>query len=209
MKMPFDVKTAKRVIAVRNLSSFEKVGKLCMKLHSGDLVFFLPDLDDPQCAYKGMRKPQLFAKRTAPRDKLRSWWENAWMHYQEREMYPDPFSKIYEGVQKKVLDGYDIDHVFPVCWAAKKQFEYVLLEPVPLSANRSAGGGIEKTAAQTKNAELLQKYVDIDIFNDCAYLTAASISKLLGVSSGRSADGYPGLAHIIEDIKILQALLAY
>jgi len=185
---------AKLLIAVRHRGAFGLMGEVALELRGGDLVFFRPALDDPGVAYKGMRPVDLFARRSV-RDNLRATWEGAWLELQERT--------------RPVPAGWDVDHVFPVCWAEAKGFDYVLLTPIPPTPNRSAGAGLEKTAARKENEQLLARYVEVDVAGDWAYLTAAAVAKLVGIAPGPASQGYPGLAQIKPDLEALQALLGY
>jgi hypothetical protein len=192
--MSFIPGRAKRLIAVRNQDAFKKIGDIELGLKNGDLLFFRPSLDDLTVPYKGMRQVSLFARCTV-RSNLRGAWESAW--------------QMLQGRAQSVPAGWDIDHVFPVCWARAKGFEYVLLTPVPHPSNRSAGAGVEKTAARMGNEQLLARYVDVDVAGNYAYLNPVSIAKLLGVAPGPAAARYPGLEKIKRDLKALQALLGY
>lgn len=184
---------ARRLIAVRHRRAFEQIGDIVLALRGGDLLLFRPAMDEPNVAYKGMRQVYLFARRTV-RSNLRNIWENAW--------------QTLEGRVRPVPSGWDVDHVFPVCWAEARGFEYVLLTPVPNTPNRSAGAGLEKTAAQKENEQLLAQYVDVDVHGNYAYLTSAAIAKLMGIAPGPRAKQYPGLEKIKPDLEALQALLA-
>ena len=183
-----------RLIAVRDHKAFTRIGDIELELNDGDVLFFRPALDDPNVAYKGMRPLYLFSRRTVRSD-LRNTWESSWLMVQRQP--------------SRVPLGWDVDHVFPVCWAEAKGFDYVLLTPVPKTPNRSAGAGLEKTAAQRGNEQLLAQYLDIDVRGNYAYLTSAAIAKLLAVAPGPGVKQYPGLDKIKPDLKALQALLAY
>ncbi|MBV8312259.1 MAG: hypothetical protein JO344_17905 [Planctomycetaceae bacterium] len=125
-----------------------------------------------------------------------------------RPSMDDP-TVAYKGMRQSIPHGWDVDHVLPVCWAEARGFEYVLVTPIPKTANRSAGAGLEKTAAQQENERLLARYIDVDVSGDYAYLTSASIAKLMGIATGPGNRGYPGLEKIKPDLEALQALLSY
>jgi hypothetical protein len=189
----FSIGRAKLLIGVRYHNAFKRIGDIEAELRGGDLLFFRPAMDDPTVAYKGMRQVSLFARRSL-RGRLRSAWEGAWQLL---------------GRQSRIPGGWDVDHVLPVCWAEAMGFDYVLLCPIPRTPNRSAGAGLEKTAAQQENERMLARYTDVDISSDYAYSTEASIAKLMGVAPGPVKRGYPGLEKIKPDLKVLQALLSF
>jgi len=190
----FSIRRAQLMIGVRDHAAFKRIGDIERELKGRDLLFFRPAMDDPTVAYKGMRQLYLFARRSV-RGHLRSTWEGAWQ---------------LMGRQSLVPGGWDVDHVLPVCWAQAKGFEYVLLMPIPKTPNRSAGAGVEKTAAQRENEQLLARYLDVDISGDYAYLTSASIAKLMSVAAGPANRGsYPGLEKIKPDLEALRALLSF
>ena len=189
----FSIARTKLLIGVRHHDAFKRIGDIETELRGRDLLFFRPSMDDPTVAYKGMRQLYLFARRSV-REHLRSVWEGAWQLL---------------GRPRPIPRGWDVDHVLPVCWAEARGFEYVLVTPIPKTANRSAGAGLEKTAAQQENERLLARYVDVDVSGDYAYLTSASIAKLMGIATGPGNRGYPGLEKIKPDLEALQALLSY
>lgn len=188
------ISSARLLIAVRDRHAFSLIGEVILEFNMGDLLFFRPFMNDPNVAYKGMRQPYLFGRLTV-RNNLRAKWESSW--------------QALQGRARPVPPGWDVDHVFPVCWANATGFQYVLITPVPKTPNRSAGAGLEKNAARKENEELLAQYVDISVAGNCAYLTSAAISKLVGIAPGPASKNYPGLEKIKPDLQALQAVMGY
>jgi len=184
---------AQRLIAVMHRDAFAHLGQVEQEFDGGQLLMFRPWLNDPGIAYKGMRQPLLFARHFV-RDDLPRRWREAWQQFQG---------------QARPIDSsmWDVDHVFPFCWAEARGFNYVLLTPVMRRPNRSAGAGIERTAALPQNLALLDRCVEVN--GPYAYVTATGIAKLMNVTPGPGREAYPGLLEIAPHLEHLKALLGF